>query len=380
LNHPALAAYNALAMGNPLDAIAERVKRFIVSPSPGGFEPLALEVFAFQFQRNLPYRNYCLRKDKTPDTVSRWSEIPAVPTGAFKELELTSLEPGKKPEAIFRTSGTTQGSGKPGRHLVADLSVYEAAILPNFADHLLPDKARLRMMILTGSPWLWPQSSLAYMMEAVRKAHGTEHSSYYIHDRGLNLESLIADLQTAESVGESVFLLGITPAIFELIDRVRSLGIKFSLPPGSRIMDTGGFKGRRTEISKGELYGLYREALGIPEEFIVNEYGMTEMSSQFYDNVLANHFRDRHEPRYKSVPPWVRTTVVDPETLEEAPRGTVGLLKHLDLANCGSVMALLTEDLGYATGNGFVLAGRVQGAEARGCSLLIEELVKQRTV
>ena len=146
-------------------------------------------------------------------------------------------------------------------------------------------------------------------------------------------------------------------------------------------MDTGGFKGQRSEISKEELYRGYEEVLGIPKEFIVNEYGMTEMTSQFYDNVLLNHFQGRHAlsadrqaPRHKTIPHWVRTTVVDPETLAEVPAGTVGILKHLDLANCGSVMALLTEDLGYAVADGFELAGRIEGAEARGCSLLIEEM------
>jgi len=354
-------------------------------PKPEGFEPLALRVFTFQFHHNLPYRHYCLGRGKTPETLSHWREIPAVPTGAFKELELTCLPGVEKPEAVFFTSGTTHGHQKQGRHFIPKLSVYEAAILPHFAAHLLPDKSAsggcLRMMILTGSPSLWPHSSLAYMMEVVRKAFGAGGSMYYIKEEGLDMEAVISDLKAAERTAEPVFLLGITPAFWELMTRVRSRGLNFSLPPGSRIMDTGGFKGQRSEISKEELYRGYEEVLGIPKEFIVNEYGMTEMTSQFYDNVLVNHFRglhalsaDRQAPRHKTIPHWVRTTVVDPETLAEVPAGTVGILKHLDLANCGSVMALLTEDLGYAVADGFELAGRIEGAEARGCSLLIEEM------
>lgn len=383
-------------MGRTLEEITEQVCGLIARPEPEGFEPLALRVFAFQFHHNLPYRRYCLGKGKTPETLSHWREIPAVPTGAFKELDLTCLAEAEKPEAVFLTSGTTQGQQRQGRHLIPKLSVYEAAILPHFAAYLLPDHppaadalgGRLRMMILTGSPSLWPHSSLAYMMEVVRRAFGADGSTYYLKEGGLDLEAVISDLKAAEKTAEPVFLLGITLAFWELMTRVRSRGLNFSLPPGSRIMDTGGLKGHRTEISKEELYRAYKEMLGIPKEFIVNEYGMTEMGSQFYDNVLANHFRGRHAlsadrqaPRFKTAPHWVRTMVVDPETLIEVPIGTIGILKHLDLANCGSVMALLTEDLGYAVADGlpagqagFELAGRIQGAEARGCSLLIEEM------
>lgn len=364
-------------MGRTLEEITKQVCGFIARHEPEGFEPLALAVFAFQFHHNLPYRNYCLGRGKTPETISHWREIPAVPTGAFKELDLTCLPEGEKPEAVFLTSGTTHGEQRQGRHLIPRLSVYKAAILPHFAAHLLPDRARLRMLILTGSPSLWPHSSLAYMMEVVRRAFGADGSTYYLKEGGLDLEAVISDLKAAERTSSPVFLLGITIAFWKLIEHSRSLGIKFSLPSGSRIMDTGGFKGRRTQILKEELYRGYEEVLGIPKEFIVNEYGMAEMTSQFYDNVLVNHCQGRHAPRFKTIPHWVRTMVVDPETWVEAPTGTVGILKHLDLANGGSIMALLTEDLGYAVAGGFELAGRIQGAEARGCSLLIEELTKK---
>jgi len=107
----------------------------------------------------------------------------------------------------------------------------------------------------------------------------------------------------------------------------------------------------------------------------VNEYGMTEMGSQFYDNTLKNHHLGIIEPRYKVIPPWVRTVVVDPETFQEAPVGTLGLLRHYDLANWGSVMAIQTEDVGCLIGEGFEIVGRAKGAEARGCSLAMEELL-----
>lgn len=143
-------------------------------------------------------------------------------------------------------------------------------------------------------------------------------------------------------------------------------------------MDTGGFKGQSREVSREELLRLYGEVLAIPEAFCINEYGMTEMGSQFYDNTLRDRMQERSRVRFKEVPPWVRTRILDPATLDEVPPGEVGLLTHYDLANCGSVMAIETEDLGYEIEEGFQVLGRAPGAEARGCSLTIEELQGRR--
>lgn len=348
------------------------VRDFIRRPSEAEFEPLALRVFAFQLAGNRPYRRYCESLGRTAATVASWRDIPAVPTAAFKEMDL-SCGP---PEKVFVTSGTTNGGEKPGRHGVPRLKVYRAAILPNFAAHLVPDRARLRMLILTGSPALWPHSSLAHMMEEVRTEFGGPGSAYYMGDRGLDVPRLARDLNEAVRGGEPVSLLGITLAFHQLAEYCREHRLRFRLPAGSRIMDTGGFKGRRIDLSKDELYRLYEESLGIPQTHIVNEYGMTEMGSQFYDNALADHVNGLDRPRHKRIPPWVRTRVLDPETLEEAPPGSSGLLRHFDLANCGSVMALQTEDIGKTVGDGFELIGRAEGAEARGCSLMIDELLK----
>ena len=143
-------------------------------------------------------------------------------------------------------------------------------------------------------------------------------------------------------------------------------------------MDTGGFKGQSRELSRDELSRLYGKILGIPKALCINEYGMTEMGSQFYDNPLRDRWLGRSRVRFKEVPPWVRTRILDPTTLEEVPEGQVGLLIHYDLANCGSVLAIETEDLGYRVAEGFEVVGRAHGAEARGCSLTVEELERRR--
>jgi len=155
---------------------------------------------------------------------------------------------------------------------------------------------------------------------------------------------------------------------------------RFRLPLGSRVMETGGFKGLRRQISRGDMYALLTDRLGLPELYCVAEYGMTELCSQFYDNVLRERaLGGNPRSRYKVVPPWVRTQVVDAESLEPLPAGRLGLLRHFDLANLESVMAIQTDDLGVTNGEGFEILGRAAGAELRGCSIAMDQwLTSQR--
>src|SRR5207244_12444042 len=129
------------------------------------------------------------------------------------------------------------------------------------------------------------------------------------------------------------------------------------------------------ELAADELVASYERVFGIPEDHMVNEYGMTELSSQYYDLVLRTGGNVEH-PRPKLGPPWLRPLVVDPETLRPLPEGEDGLLLHFDLANLDSVVAVQTDDLGRVTPVGVQLLGRASGAEARGCSLAAEELMR----
>ena len=137
------------------------------------------------------------------------------------------------------------------------------------------------------------------------------------------------------------------------------------LPDGSVIVETGGFKGRTREVPRDELYGLFEIRLGVPAGRCHSEYGMCEMASQFYGFGL--------EP-VKRGPHWVRTRAMDPETGDDARPGHAGLLRHCDLANFNSVLALQTQDSGTLTEDGFLLHGRAADADLRGCSLAVEEL------
>jgi hypothetical protein len=121
----------------------EEILQFIEHGSQGdeAFNDLALKVFAYQFERNEAYRNFCLKRKRTPETVSHWTEIPPVPTQAFKVLDL-ACEPTEQAEAIFLSSGTTQGEGKRSKHFIFNLRLYETSVLKWFEPHLLPERQK----------------------------------------------------------------------------------------------------------------------------------------------------------------------------------------------------------------------------------------------
>lgn len=342
-------------------------------PSPDAFDRLARSVFAYQFEENEPYRRYCERRGVYPDRISRWSDIPAVPTAAFKEAALVCGDP-EETAAVFRTSGTTQGRERRGAHYIRDLTLYERAALPNFAAHVLPDRAQLPMIILGPPPELAPDSSLTWMLERVRVEYAAGGGGYFVDAGGLRLDPLLAALDESESRGLPLTMLGTASAIAHLIEHLDERGLKFALPSGSRLMETGGFKRSGREMSREEFYARVIDRLGLSQFYCVAEYGMTELCSQFYDNVLKERARARTPlVRCKVVPPWVRTRVVDAETLEPLPDGEIGVLRHYDLANLDSVLAIQTDDLGVAGAEGFEIIGRARGAELRGCSLAMDQ-------
>ncbi|HEU4456277.1 MAG TPA: hypothetical protein VFR81_24640 [Longimicrobium sp.] len=336
------------------------------------FDALARGVFAHQYACNAPYRAFCDRRGATPETVGRWTEVPAVPTDAFKATALVCGDPAAA--TVFRTSGTTLGAEQRGAHYMPELALYDASLRAGFAARLLPDGARPRFVSLVPRPAELPDSSLSHMAGEVAAAFGAGEAGWFVSpDGGIAHGPLAEALRAAEAAGEVVCVLGTAFAFVHWLDALAGRGERFRLPPGSRVMDTGGFKGRSREVGREELYGMIEDRLGISPAWCVNEYGMTEMSSQFYDGVAG-----RAAPvaeRLHAGPPWVRTQAADPETLRALPHGEVGVLRHWDLANLHSVMAIQTADLGVTSPGGFRVIGRARGAEARGCSLAMDDLL-----
>lgn len=343
----------------------------------GEFNRLALGVFRYQYERNRPYAAYCRARGRAPESVTAWQDIPALATDAFKEAELTTV-PRDEVRVVYLTSGTTGGGERAGRHLLPDTDLYDASLLPNFRAHVLPDVDAIRIHVLGPTHRYNPHSSLGHMNSRVQEAFGLPGSEVFWTDEGPRFGCLASALEKAEGEGVPVCLLGTAFGFVHFLDWLdgERRG-DFRLPPGSRIMDTGGYKGRSREVPRVELYALYGERLGVPFSHVVNEYGMTELGSQFYDTVLRDG-ESGDGPRVKSVPPWVRVLVVDPETLEPLPTGTVGLLRFFDLANMHTVAAIQTDDVGVQVGEGFEILGRTADAQPRGCSLAADDLAASR--
>jgi hypothetical protein len=272
----------------------------------------------------------------------------------------------------FETSGTTRGRG--GRHELPTTRLYEAALLASFDRMMLADGARLRYLNLVPDPRENAHSSLGFMMDAVTRERGDGAGDWYLRGDALDAERFVRDAARARDEGVALCVATTAFALVALLDALRERGAELALPPGSRIMETGGFKGRTRVVERAELYAEASARLGVPVAAIVAEYGMTELSSQYYDSFES---RARVEPRLKVAPPWLRPIVVDGEG-RPLPNGIVGAIRHVDLANRGSVIAIETEDLGALVDGGLVLLGREQGAELRGCSLDAETLLARR--
>jgi hypothetical protein len=332
------------------------------------FDRLALRIFAHQLRYNRPYARYCARAGVTLDALpSSWEGIPAAPAPAFKEAAIATFDP-RDAALVFETSGTT--NGRSGRHYLEGSALYDAALLAGFDRFVLDDGAALRYLNLVPKPQESPGSSLGYMMARVAGARGDETTGWYLSEGRLLFDSLWSDLQDLVAQNRPVCLATTAFALVHLLDTMESANLRIVLPNHSRVMETGGFKGRSREVSRNDLYRRTSDLLGVDLDRIIAEYGMTELVSQHYDTFPRS---EAIAQRRKSSPPWLRVRVVgaDRTTL---PKGKIGSLLHVDLANRSSCIAIQTEDLGVAYDDGFVLLGRSLEAEPRGCSLDAESL------
>jgi hypothetical protein len=329
------------------------------------FDRLARDLFCYQVGSNEPYRRFsasCGFDESRPP--GHWKEIPAVPASAFKDATLATFDVALA-ELEFHTSGTTQE--RAGRHYMERARLYDAALLAGFRHFMLPDRARLQYLNLVPDPAERPHSSLGYMMRRAGDVYGAAPPRFYAHEDAVDVGLFAKDLRLAGAV--PVCIAGTAFALVTLLDALEAAGVAFACADGSRIMETGGFKGKTRSVTRDELYPRLARCFGIPQWRIVAEYGMTELTSQYYDAAASR----KSATRVKVGPPWLRAHVVDAEGREVAP-GETGLLRHVDLANRSSVLAIQTEDLAIVAGGGFLLLGRAPDAALRGCSLDAEEL------
>lgn len=350
--------------------IALRITQFLTEPGSASFEELALAAFAFQYEHVEPYRRLCRGRGLDPASVTDWRQVPPVPTAAFKADLPLAAAPAVE---VFRSSGTTAGEEARSVHHHPFPDLYRLSIDASFPRFCLPAAAPVPMLSLIPSREQLPDSSLSFMIDHVLARYGDPGKSANASGkRGVEAVPARSWAGARQREGRPVLVLATAIALAQWLDALRRQELRFRLPAGSAVFETGGFKGRETELSREDLAAGLTERLGIPPEGVVREYGMTELTSQCYSRSLAGG-----DPDLFVGPHWMRFRVLDPETLEEAPAGTPGLLAFFDLANVGSAVYVLTEDLGVAEGDGFRLLGRAAGAELRGCSLVAEELARR---
>lgn len=353
------------------DALPGRIAAFLAASSiPAGdvdvatFDRLALEAWAFQLDRIEPVRRLAAARGASPATIGSWRNVPPIPAAAFKSAILAA----GVPLETFRSSGTTRGDEAASVHHHPYPDLYRAAIDASFARFCLPDLASPPMLLLVPPRALAPESSLSFMADHVATRHGGPASLWAWTEKGLDAKAARSWLGARQRDGRPVFVFATALALDRLVEALARLELRFRLPAGSVVFETGGFKGRERETTRDELLAGLADRLGIGAGRVVSEYGMTELTSQLYTRSLTGGAGDVFVP-----PPWVRVRVVDPETLAEVALGTPGALAIFDLANLGSAVHLLTDDLGVAAGDGVRLLGRASGAELRGCSLTAEE-------
>jgi hypothetical protein len=354
-------------MNPELSSIAARLRETISRPEPVDdiqFNSLALELFALQFKCNSAYRKICEARKLTPPVVEHWTQIPAVPTGLFKELELTSLAPDER-TAVFHSSGTTEQ--KPSRHFhcAGSLALYEASLWKWFQENFRFPISDFRLLCLTPPPEQAPNSSLVHMFETIRRKIAASKNVFTgrISADGvwtLDFDTVLAWLNSSLVIRHPSLVVGTAFSFVHLLDFLAAKNMRLQLPENSRVMETGGYKNRSRSMPKAELHALIEELLGIPRENILCEYGMSELSSQAYAGSTSAFY----------FPPWARARIISPETRHEVADGETGLIRIFDLANVFSVAAIQTEDLGIRRDDGFELVGRAQLAEPRGCSLM----------
>ena len=338
-----------------------RVRAFIEgcllrAPTPSAVEEQALALFHWQRDHNPAYAAFCGGAE--PGCVA---DIPAVPVGLFRDLPLCCFEPGAAGHH-FHTSGTT--TGNPGVHRLLDCATYDLASLGWF--RAMHPGAPACCLSLIPSPADAPHSSLSHMIGLLypnaRWLAGAE-----------GLVSASEAWQVLASQEQPVFLASTALALATLLDAPGHC----ELPAGSLLMTTGGFKGRSLQIDPARLLQQASERLG-EAIAVVGEYGMTELCSQLWSAPWQLHSGRPPSARGPfHPPPWLIPMVVDPGSGTPLPRDSIGQIRFVDLANDHSVLAIETMDQGtLRPDGGLMLHGRLPGAQARGCSLSVEEALR----
>jgi len=312
---------------------------------------MALEIFRLQYKHNKIYNSYVDALKVDPLKVDTIENIPFLPIQFFKSNLVTTSN--FDPEIIFESSGTT--GENTSRHLVKKISVYKESFMESFK-------------LFYGRPADWciigllpgylerQNSSLITMVDHLIKMSNHPHGGFYLHD----YEKLYQALVHNEIRNQRVLLIGVT---FALLDFAERYSMKLN---HTTVMETGGMKGRREEITRDEVHSFLQQKLGLQN--IHSEYGMTELLSQAYSNGKGMY----------RCPPWMKVLVReenDPFEITALPstiKPSAGLINVIDLANLYSCCFIATDDVGKLyLDSSFEVLGRRDISDMRGCSLLV---------
>jgi len=232
-----------------MHAVHDKVIGFIADPTSAEFEHLALEVFVHQFECIPAYRSVCERRRATPASIQSWVQIPPVPALAFKQVDLSCAPP----QRGFLSSGTSQGMEQRSRHAMPDLRLYRAAATAGLKEFLFPDLPRMRILSLIPDSREWPDSSLAQMVDWAVESFGDSGSEVFAGHEHLDFSRFAAALNDSERDGVPVCIMTTTAALIRFFDDCRDHDRAFRLPHSSRLMDTGGARGRRVSCRATEF-------------------------------------------------------------------------------------------------------------------------------
>ncbi|CAM1369451.1 Acyl-protein synthetase, LuxE [Tenacibaculum sediminilitoris] len=310
------------------------------------FNKTALHVFKHQFLNNKVYRSFCDLIYVHPSDVNTIEQIPFLPIQFFKTREVLSST--DKIQEIFTSSGTTGST--TSKHLVTDLSWYETSYLKGF-EYFYGNIEDYVVLALLPNYLERKGSSLVYMVDDLIKRSQHPESGFYLN----NLSELAEKLIQLDRQNKKVLLIGVSFALLNLVEQY-----EFNLS-NTIIMETGGMKGRRKELIRNELHAILHNGFGVNE--IHSEYGMTELLSQGYSkgNGVFN------------CPPWMKILTRDTDdALTILPKGKLGGINVIDLANYNSCSFIATQDLGKVhQDNSFEIMGRFDNSDIRGCNLMV---------
>ena len=312
--------------------------------SAADFEKLALEAYEYQIKHCKMYDEYVRLLNRPVPT--SLNEIPFLPIDFFKQHAILS-DAFDNAAAIFKSSGT--GGVARSSHYVADINVYKKSFSLAYRQAIGPPENQVILALL---PNYLSQgdSSLVFMVNELISQSNNSLSQFLLGD----VATLKSAYLEAISLGKVPVIIGVSYALLDLADH----GVDLS---EAIVIETGGMKGRRQELSKAELHAVLKEKLNLSS--VYSEYGMTELLSQAYSK----------QEGVFHCPPWMKVLirdVCDPlQLLEDGKKGGVNII---DLANLHSCSFIATQDMGRVLKDGFVLEGRIEMADLRGCNLLID--------